>query len=170
MPEPVAPDGVPGVVRGELLAGHELGLRDDADRAHAAAPPTTLGAVSGIERTALGPPRGPVGDHGEGPGGCPRGLVAVGLSEVEVPPVVTDVREHVHPCGPCPGRFGFGMFTFGRSSSVGTSDVVASSVVGGQLGRCRRMGFGCGEERRSAGCGVRNDLELAGGGSTEQPL
>jgi hypothetical protein len=85
-------------------------------------------------------------------------------------PVVTDVREHVHPCGPCPGRFGFGMFTFGRSSSVGASDVVASSVVGGQLGRCRRIGFGCGEERRSASCGVRNDLELAGGGSTEQPL
>jgi hypothetical protein len=35
VPEAVATDGVPRVVRGELVAGHALGLRDDADRAHA---------------------------------------------------------------------------------------------------------------------------------------
>jgi hypothetical protein len=34
VPQAVAAHGVPRVVRGELLAGHELGLRDDADRAH----------------------------------------------------------------------------------------------------------------------------------------
>jgi hypothetical protein len=37
VPEATAPDGVPRIVRGELLAGHQLGLGNDADRAHAAA-------------------------------------------------------------------------------------------------------------------------------------